>query len=183
MKAKPLQNTSIPCSWMRFPEWLLDPNSFTRELFTDEDSAKEYYNLFFDLMNLKAQIEITDVLIKRLAHAEDMYNPCDYSESALKFAVETINRVFNKWSDDFALILRDRTVNRAIFPTIHANYIVGQPVNIYSSDDLKKMSTGDLDWDFLYNHPGTQANFHRMMLAKIIHDETGSTRQIKYPTI
>lgn len=177
MKIKPLEHKTKPDPWMCFPSWIWQDGRPHKELFTDEASAKEYYTLFFMASNPRCQIEIFQRLMDRMAHAESIFNPYNYDINSLKYAKSVIEHQIDLWKQNYGVILM--TVPNLIMGDIlTCQFEEGQSIAIHGTLAAQAMSIGKLAADFLISHPGTEIQFNRYILAKIMHDNAGMTKEV-----
>lgn len=159
---------------MRYPDWLFKAGHLSSELFKDRNEAQQEYILFFTLKNAECQREIFGRLIDRLNESQTAYNPYDYSDSAMAYAKSYILHQVGLWRESFDPLFKN--FDQGLFEDfLFVEMNVEKGIKINPSAAAADMFQGKIAEDFLADHPGTELQFHRFVMKKMIHSQVRST--------
>lgn len=169
---EPLKKTTEAVEFMVRPEWLYKEGTLSFEACPDEDTALEIYAQFFKFANTECQKALFNSLMQVVIHAESaMFNIYDNSMASLNYATQCLEFLVERWRQNISVLVNEdvaKTFTMFIdaFPVVHE----GASLNTYEGSlNLKKLSNGVAEFDFLVKHPMTQTQFNRHLLGLSYH--------------
>lgn len=176
LKLTPTKVPIEPVDYMKFPDWLYKDGMSHKELFPDEESAKNYYVMFFTIMNINCQIS----LASELKNAIDVLVNGKIEQSTSLEAFETIRStvedvVLKTWLDKFSVLLDGLEVTE---PWVKVSYNPGFGPKIQYSSTFTDMLAGKCKFDFIVNHEVTETAFTQMARKLLIIDTLNLNKSI-----
>lgn len=153
-------------SYMSFPAWLYAGDTSHKELYPNIETAKNYYTMFFVIMNASCQVTIARELKNAINVILDAKPGLSTSKEAYEDIRSTIEDVIvPTWSGKFKDVLKD--VNKGE-PWVKVTYNPGFDPKITYSEVFKQMEKGECEFDFVVDHEVTEASFTQMSRKTLI---------------
>lgn len=144
-------------AYMAVPSWVNIADKRWISLFDGTASLRHHYTLFFISQNKECQIRTAGQFLAELDNALSVKaNRFDYTLAGLQFAKTTVESMSDEWMLRLAPITRNM---EACDFGVKAIIQEGEEIVLRGGNDLRLMSMGELEEDFLFKHPSTEQAF------------------------